>query len=353
MTAPAADRKSPGTGRLRSIQYLRGIAALAVVLTHSGVYLLRAYDYPTIRTIFGNYWSYLAVIAFFSISGFLLTSLSTHTPPRIFLAHRIVRIFPAYLAAVGVALILFRLAGRPMQPVDWRIFLLIPVGPKAFRPLHVEWTLVFEMAYYVLLSIFCFAACRRFLPVLYVAWFVVLLCLSLTGNRVPGMLPRGASIYLSEWNVAFICGGLSWFLLDRNWIGWRLALLGVVALLVCTMIPGTLGYFAPVGISLLIAYFAREEQEGRWTFRSSILGTLGDWSYAMYLIHAPILLVLFPLFQKRGLPPLSAWFSGLGIVLLATAVLGELDLFMYGKLKKFVDARLGRPREPVTAAPTG
>lgn len=346
MPSPAAMRTSTGPGRLRSIQYVRGVAALAVVLTHSGHYLVEAYEYDGIQTVFGHYWSYLAVVAFFSISGFLLTSLSTHTSMRVFLAHRIIRIFPAYLCALAVTFVLFRMFERPIPRIDWRIFLLIPIGPEAFRPLHVEWTLVYEMAYYALLSIFCLSACRRFLPAAYVGWFLVLLTASLTGRGVSGMLPRGAAIYLSGWNVPFICGGVAWFLLERRWIGWRLALLGFISLLTCTMIPGTLGYAAPLGISLLIAHVAREEQEGRWTFRSNILETLGNWSYAMYLIHAPIFIVLFPLFRTRGLPPLSAWFSGLGVVLLATALLGEFDQFVYGKLKKLVDARLGRPGLP-------
>ena len=261
--------------RLRSIQYLRGVAALVVVLTHSGVYLLQSYDYPAIRYFFGDYWSYFGVIAFFCMSGFLLTSLTTKTSMLVFFVHRTIRIFPAYLLALLATLFVFRITGLSFPQIDWRIFLLIPIGPEFYRPLHVEWTLIFEMAYYVILAFFCLNIFRRLLPAFYFIWFILLAYLFLSGKGPNTILPDGLDIYLPAWNMAFIAGGFSWFLYDKNWVNWRLGFLGFVFLLICTIHLYATAFLAPVGMSLLIAYLAQIEKLGKLKLQSGILETLG------------------------------------------------------------------------------
>lgn len=324
------------TNRLRSIQYLRGIAALIVVLTHSGVYLMQSYEYPSVREFFGDYWSYFGVIAFFCMSGFLLTSL-VKTPLPVFFTHRVIRIFPSYLIALVATLLVFRLIDYPLPPLDWRILLLIPIGAEPYRPLHVEWTLVFEVAYYLILALFCVSIFRKYLVSFYIIWLGFLAYLFLTGGTPGTILPSGFEIYLSSWNMAFIAGGLSWVLYDRNWMDWRLGFLGFVLILLCTIHVMATAFLAPAGVALVIAYFAKVEQEGKMGFHSNILETLGSWSYAMYLIHVPIMRIFLPFFAQRDLSPLSAWFSVLGIVLLASAILGEIDIYIYRFLKSRVD----------------
>lgn len=323
--------------RLRSIQYLRGIAALTVVFTHSGVYLLQSYEYSAIREFFGDYWSYFGVITFFCTSGFLLTSLTEKTSMPVFFAHRVVRIFPPYLFALGLTLLAFWITNYPLPTLDWRILLLIPIGPEPYRPLYVEWTLVFEVAYYAVLALFCLTIFKKYLVSFYLIWLGVLAYLFLTG-RTPGtILPAGFAIYLSGWNIAFIAGGLSRVLYERDWIDWRLGFLGFVLTLMCTIHLMATAFLAPAGIALMIAYFAKVEQSGKMGFHFGMLESLGNWSYAMYLIHVPILLILLPFFEKHGLSPQSAWFSSLGMVLLVSGILGEIDIYVYRLLKKQVD----------------
>ncbi|MDX8396285.1 MAG: hypothetical protein R8K22_07730 [Mariprofundaceae bacterium] len=96
-------------------------------------------------------------------------------------------------------------------------------------------------------------------------------------------------------------------------------------------------FFAPAGVSLLIVYFLHLEQKNKFPFKSKVLERFGNWSYTLYLIHVPVLLCLLPIFLGAGNSPLSVWYSSLGVILLVGAFLGELDLFIYSKLKRRID----------------
>jgi len=324
--------------RFMSIQYLRGIAALMVVLTHSSIYLEQIYGDNSLRVVFGDYWSYFGVIIFFCISGFLLTSLAMKTRWLVFILHRCVRIFPLYFMVLLLLVIAMWLSGRAIPALDWRILLLIPIGPETYRPLHVEWTLVYEVAYYFILTFFCMVAFRRHLLIFYIVWFLMLTFIFLTGRTFGHhMLPHGWAVYLTSWNIAFILGGFAWMLYDRQYLKWWSGLLGTVLILSCTIHPMATVFFAPVGVSLLIAYFIQREQQAKTPFQSNILECLGNWSYAIYLVHVPILLAVLPVFLNRGHSLLSAWFCSLGLILLGSACLGQMDLLVYRKLKKRID----------------
>src|SRR5918911_1462736 len=149
LPAPAAAPAAGGASRgsLRSIQDLRGVAAVMVVLYHAGHYLAlyRGDDALKGWDALGLY----GVAIFFAISGFLMASLVRRTGPWLFLAHRIVRIYPALLIAVALTGAVSGLIGRPFV-LDPVALALVPAGPR-FYALDVEWTLLFEVTFYVAL----------------------------------------------------------------------------------------------------------------------------------------------------------------------------------------------------------
>lgn len=313
-----------------------------VMLTHSAIYLEKTYGYQNIRLFFNDYWSYFGVIIFFCISGFLLTSLTAVTSWRVFIVHRIARIFPTYLIALALALAAYTVRDGVFPEVDWRIALLVPIGPAAFRPLYVEWTLVYEVAFYALMTFFCVASLRRWLTAFLVLWFVVLAFLFVSGRIPSGILPTASDIYLDAWNIGFIFGGYAW-LLQRSgytgrWGGW----VGVALILSCTILGEATGVLAPAGVALILANLVQRDREGRIIFRSGVLETLGNWSYAIYLTHVPVFLLLYPLLKGGGLPPLLAWFCGIGVVLTIGGALGQLDVALYRKLKRKIDFAFSR-----------
>jgi exopolysaccharide production protein ExoZ len=326
--------------KLYSIQYLRAVAIIFVVLTHSGVYLNQVYHFSEIRSIFTDYFSYFGVVIFFCISGFLLTGLSAVNSWRSFVLHRIARIYPIYLIVLLLAVSAYSIYRPEFPSLDWRAVTLLPFGAGVFRPLHIEWTLVFEVTYYALLSLFCISFLKKYLPVFLLGWLVLLSWAFLTGETGGGMLPNAHQILLSSWNICFVMGGLSYYMLKHDHIDWWAGFLGCGLLFSCTISAYATAFMAPAGVSLLLAYFTHLVIKGKFPIIFGVLNRLGNWSYVIFLTHVPIQLIILPIFLKRGLSPMSAWFSVLGIILMIGGLIGQLDIRMYRDLKNHIHAGL-------------
>jgi len=123
------------TGRLKSIDVLRGLAACAVVLRHSDD-----------RFLFGS----IGVDFFFVISGFVMAQLYRDRSAARFLFDRAWRIFPIYWVAL-LPWLFVRTANGSDVTVDGTLasFLLIPnwFGINGTY-LGVAWTLLFELLFY-------------------------------------------------------------------------------------------------------------------------------------------------------------------------------------------------------------
>lgn len=143
------------------IQYLRGIAALLVVITHSATH------FELVANSFIRHFGEYGVDVFFVISGFIMvyTTLGKKYSPGVFLLRRFERIAPLYyfftLALIFLALI------KPTQfaTVDLQFFhslasfLFIPavstseIFSGSYMPvLYVGWTLNYEMFFYVIFA---------------------------------------------------------------------------------------------------------------------------------------------------------------------------------------------------------
>ena len=67
------------------------------------------------------------------------------------------------------------------------------------------------------------------------------------------------------------------------------------------------------------------------------LTRLGNWSYALYLIHVPVLTWIYTQFMK-GSPPWYVWPLSALAALAAAALLGELDQWLTRVGKRAVSA---------------
>ena len=152
-----------GTQQFYTVQALRAMAAMMVVLHHA---LQLIEDRLTHRP--AHYWpgGALGVDIFFVISGLVMT-LSSHPllraahGARTFLARRMERVVPLYWFATSVKLLLlFAIPGAALNhfPAAWHIvssFLFFPPGggDSYFPVLVVGWTLTYEMMFYLLFAI--------------------------------------------------------------------------------------------------------------------------------------------------------------------------------------------------------
>jgi peptidoglycan/LPS O-acetylase OafA/YrhL len=87
-----------------NLQYLRAIAALAVMLFHAAHYV-HGYLGPGLYDVFHHFLGLYGVAIFFALSGYLMAILAGKQSAHHFLASRIARIYPAMWIATAVAAI--------------------------------------------------------------------------------------------------------------------------------------------------------------------------------------------------------------------------------------------------------
>ncbi|MEO1660027.1 MAG: acyltransferase [Pseudomonadota bacterium] len=287
----------PGTLKLESLQILRAIAALAVVLFHLGI----GWDinFGLAQT---NPFEVGAngVDMFFVISGFIICYASVGTQSSIeFLKKRAFRILPLYYAlTLGlflIAIITPQLLNSTEANV-WHLiksFTFIPYensGGLVQPILFLGWTLNFEMFFYLL-----FALCIRLHHREIVVTLIVMAIAALGyfihfGHVVPDFFSR--SIIL---NFAW---GVGVFLIYQHRPYWIEKLYGVwipAALFILAQffwdIPISAEFAIGVPTALILASLLPAKQiEGPI---GKVGNMVGDASYSLYLIHPYIIQFCF------------------------------------------------------------
>ena len=159
-TAPPARTGTAATDRFPALDAMRGLGALAVVLTHTGFETGRAVDEGPFAPVLARLD--LGVTLFFLLSGFLLyrpflaAAVAGRPLPgsRTFLVRRFWRIAPAYwvvLAATAVVLPQADVDGR-----DWLRYATLThtyAGANEHTALTQMWSLVVEVSFYLLLPV--------------------------------------------------------------------------------------------------------------------------------------------------------------------------------------------------------
>ena len=311
--------------RLPFIDAARGLAAAAVVLFHS----LGAFPASSLHPALGfvsnaTSLGWLGVHVFFTLSGWCITerlasARARGESPITFLIDRGLRIYPAYWAALALA-ILLRLAASPFNQTDpissipassWAWFgdlglLHIAIGTPVY--LLVSWSLFYELSYYLLaaltLSRFTIGPGR----------FPWLLNIGAALCFVPLLGPLAAPLKaLGNW-MDFFLGVLAWYAARRTF-GWSLysalTVMGTATVLLFNHHLLGIGPLVSGSVAILLWLTSRHS---RWAdaLSPAPLLSLGAISYSLYLIHVPILSPLMNL-AARLLPTTSygfvlAWF---------------------------------------------
>jgi exopolysaccharide production protein ExoZ len=273
---------------LLSIQYLRAAAALAVTVYHALQWVDGGFEVGR-----------AGVDVFFVISGVIMWRVTAGRiiSPWSFLARRATRVAPLYwlatLAVGGLALIWPRFLPEVLP--DWRHLLLSlafvphfdPIG-RPFPLLPPGWTLNYEAAFYLL-----FASALWLPPRWRAVGVTAGLCAIVAGGFLfadpvyvlggnPVLLQFAAGVWLGVALDAGVLPGRAW--------GWGFLILGATAF-AGLEISGFINelwrpllWGAPA--ALMVGGALGVEARGRLP-RSGPLKTLGDASYALYLVHLP------------------------------------------------------------------
>lgn len=328
----------------QSLQGCRAVAAALVVLFHMGG--MFAQDrYFGLKALDGPFaWGDAGVDFFFVLSGFLITIAHRKDfgQPRAllqYLGKRTLRIYPTYwLVCLAVSLAAFAVPSlRQALPDDLLVYLgaltLLPMDPAAVGGtgspiLFVAWSLQYEMLFYAIVAIFIGSRVAGFLTV------VALLALSMTcqiGGSCGFPLSFVTSNMIILFGVGVVCAYVS---MSRLVLPYPLALAaasaaafvafglfevgmgrGVVPFVDRRFIYGILS-------GLIILGLVQAEEDGTLVFspQDRWPSLLGNASYALYLIHVPIISVFCKLFLSLGLTARPALASGFVVVFIVCVV---------------------------------
>jgi peptidoglycan/LPS O-acetylase OafA/YrhL len=279
---------------------MRGVAAIVIMLIHMGG--LPAHVLPG---------GYLAVDFFFALSGFVLAHAYAERKITFgaFLRARGIRLYPLYLAGLILAAVAASITGmspiRLMTAFGIELFFLpAPVAPDLYPLNPPAWSLFFE-----LVANAAWFPIRRFLRG-GVALTVLLIgtCAVLATDAVNGAVNAGP-----YWND--IAGGFARVLFSfaagvlvyRLWGHIKLqprppSWLVAVALLLVLTLPMPRQVFDPIAVLILMPALVLAGASCGSAGRVSawIQRQLGAASYAVYVLHFPVILVTDYLFVSTG-----------------------------------------------------
>jgi peptidoglycan/LPS O-acetylase OafA/YrhL len=324
--------------RLAGVDVLRGLCILSVVLHHSHLRFTLG-KYPVKHVLPEKleqllFWSGLyAVIAFFVISGFLITGLSIRRWGTLGTVHagnfyrmRMARILPCLLLVLATLTVLhfMNFPGAAMYgeraPLGRTLFAALTFhmnwleghfgwGPPAWG---VLWSLSIEEVFYLAFPLVClFVRSEKVIP-----WLLSVLIVIGPINRIvyADVQPWGAYAYLSCMDgMAFGC--LAALVTARARLSepvLRVSLVtgAIIALLVLWFCNeddyhsgiarfGLNVTLLEVGVALMLVALGKGVGNRAMSFGTSWLRALGRWSYEIYLFHMLPLLVLMAWFQQK------------------------------------------------------
>ena len=332
----------------RGVQGLRFVSAVLVVAVHACRWFNRDAGAGTVAPE-GELLGDLCVATFFLISGFVVVHVvaSGHEPDwKTFALRRAIRILPLAWAMTGIKIVAAVVAADAMFDgglTPTRIlasFLLVPSrDPEgAVRLLWgVEWTLVFEMAFYVLVTI---AIAFRLDPVA-LATPVIVVVSALSIWR-----PDGGSVlwFYADPLVLFLAAGMWIARATRTGSPWSTSAACLAGALIYSLVealrggsaaaPAGLVFAAVTGVFALVVI--AEPYAGELVPRWLVLG--GDTAFALYLTHPLVAQVLPRLLGRLGATEVP-WFP---VVLASIAVSIGLGWFVHQRIDMPVGRALRR-----------
>ena len=381
---------------LANLSAIRGIAALLVVLVHAHGLVLPLVD---ITQTYFLATSHILVDFFFILSGFILShvygprfqySLNKYTYKR-YMQARFARIYPLHLFTLIWALIpilqIMSVKGLPDElkaVFDYRgvltSLLLIPASPwhDFVPPNGPSWSLATEWWVYFLFPVLVPLVIQlKRVGKLTMLLFILGLygCImyylvpsfgitSRVGDELIYTLDTSGDFSLLRCLAGFCLGMLLYEVYRQRWgkawlkSSWLLLFMGVG--LLTSMHVGMHSIGLILGSALLILSASYNTGYAHRVLSSKPFQKLGDWSYSIYMVHAPLILTIYavalwanpaiPTQPEQAVPPdyLFGWL-GDGVFVLVTLLISSLTYrFIEVPGRNYLNARFSsQPSEPM------
>ncbi|WP_431216090.1 acyltransferase family protein [Puia sp. P3] len=349
MQSPTADlRSQKNDANVQSIQIMRGIASILVVLLHTSIKWKQFGNNAFKEIHVGG----SGVDLFFIISGYIMCFSTDGRQLNFirFMGLRIRRIMPFYwlTTTIGLAIFLYNpslVNSSGGETSIWASYVLFPTGAKYLNA--NGWTLSFEFFFYLIFAVFIYRGTDKAMRY---SSIILLILVALS----PFFIMDGFALNFLTNNMyfEFVLGMGCFYLFNRKGLrfasGYGIALCLTAVLL---LVAEGLAYVPEIqawrgfcwGIPMLFLFAGLLSMEGPIRRASSSVKTIflgiGDSSYSLYLIHP---------FALSGLARLLKHFNAVSnptffvvALLIPTIVLGHLA-FLY--IRKTTD-RLRQERD--------
>ncbi|WP_218312236.1 acyltransferase family protein [Alteromonas antoniana] len=321
----------PDRSQIIAIQYLRGIAALMVVVHHA------RNPKPWLYNPLEHYQAFAwGVDIFFVISGFIMYLVARNDNPLTFLEKRIIRIVPLYWATTLFLLLLsvqfkiWTLDQNTLIHVLQSLFFIphySPTVPDRIWPfLILGWTLNYEMLFYCI-----FALGLLFRQTLAVS-LVSIICLAFAGVWLTSDSAL-LTAYTQPIILEFIAGMLIASLYVAKTLSPKLGGLALVGFAGLMSLPA-FGYsedatvvMAGRIVSSALIVFGTVSVGSRLGF-SKLFHEIGNASYSIYLTHGIALVISNVVWSKV---PITGWlqFGGKLIIALVISIMTGIAIYYY------------------------
>jgi len=330
-----------------SVQYLRGIAALMVVLHHIEI---KGGQYGN-GALNGYHIGYFGVDLFFIISGFIMchTTSNKDISFRKFMGARIFRILPLYWLITTVALAVFLIAPGMVNSGGgttsiWASYFLAPNGARYL--VDNGWTLRYEFFFYLIFGAsLLIKTNQRGLLIT-----AIISTLTLAGFVMKPDNPWG-EFFLDKLLLEFVMGIFAFHVLKRSPPSPALALLLLIGGIVALVVQNIYGnYETPLhrvisgGVPMLCIFIGLVRFEEMFRQSNNLFfkafERLGDSSFSLYLAHPFVLSPAAIILYKINLGNYTTLFT---LLLLSSAIITgwlcykfvELPLTRFIKQKNF------------------
>jgi len=318
--------QTDSSNRIRSLDGLRGIAAIAVMLLHFNTRFL-----PQARLPFVDH-AYLAVDLFFLLSGFVMAHVYGHelasdwrTRWRKFAIARFARIYPLFALTTLAMVVILVMTGRPVGPVSFSANSL-KLQPFLLQQWHnlswnyPSWSISTEAEAYV---IFIFLArplvAGRHAPLIAACCVAALsaLCISSGGS----LNLYSGSPALVRTITEFSLGVLLYRAYSRR-LRQAPQWAALIALSFAGMATITKQDFLVIGAFVCLICYSIDTTDVFGRFLNCPLSmALGSWSYSVYLWHAPMHFAVMNAFATCNYSVENLGRLGARLLALATALM--------------------------------
>lgn len=366
--------KNETVNRFLELDGVRGLAIFLVLIYHAfalGVPFAQNAVLIQLKRVSGIGW--MGVDIFFVLSGFLITSILLETRDRSgyfknFYARRILRIFPLYFLVFAV-IFLFLPVLDPKAPLverdSWPYFALyvqnwlyipsfhLASFPQAIGP---AWSLAIEEQFYLLWPALIFFLSRKKLVYLSITIFILTLVERFLFWEFGGSLFSSPQfLYFSSITRfdGFAVGALvSIAFQSARWkqtfskLAWPVFLISLAVLFAIMFFTGTsepgegskywsIWGYSPIGLAsgalIVILIFAPRQTIFSSFFRNRVLLFFGKYSYAIYLLHFPVMLVVLNKLTDAHIKGGKAWLIFVSLSFVLTILLSLLTWHLLEK----------------------